>query len=276
VATVAVGAVVDVVPNAAVMTVRLSLGMATSGAAEDGVVGCVGVTVRASVPNSPPVGSGGDREPSVVERGTGPLSGVVTSFTSLGESGGSVVRVRCCVIDGAMAAIAVFGRALEDTVHVATGACRSGVLSGERKCRGAVIEGRTGPLRGVVARFAGLWESGAHVVRIGGVLELRKVTRDARRRQSSVLVVHVTSRAGNRCMSAGQREACGAVVKRGAGPLRRVVAQRAVLRETGGYVIRIRGALILEQVTGGTRGAESGEPSIHMAGRTGGRCVFAG
>lgn len=59
----------------------------------------------------------------------------------------------------------------------------------------------------------------------------------------------MTTGALSRGMYSGQSEPSLAVIESGALPLRRRVAQLAVLRERGGYVVRIRCCCELAQMT---------------------------
>ena len=122
------------------------------------------------------------------------------------------------------------------------------VRTGQRETGLRVIELRARPLRGRVAERAVLRESGRHVVRILGALEILQVAADALRRRPGVLPVDVALAqatlvcapvSGNRVFEWSKVAPC---------PLHRRVAQRAVLREAGRHVIRIRGALEVLQV----------------------------
>lgn len=65
------------------------------------------------------------------------------------------------------------------------------------------------------------------------------------------------------------------VVKDGALPLHRGVAQRAILRETGSRVIGTRRCRVVGQMAAHTRGAQPGELAIHVTGRAGHRNMSA-
>lgn len=69
-----------------------------------------------------------------------------------------------------------------------------------------------------------LREAGGSVIRIGGALILRLVARVARGTQAGELSAYVALRALQGRMRAGQREAGGAVVECGAGPIGSAVA----------------------------------------------------
>lgn len=66
-------------------------------------------------------------------------------------------------------------------------------------------------------------------------------------------------------MHAGERPRRSAVVELSSGPLRRRMAKGTVLRETRVHVIRIRGLLVVSQVTGSTCGGSAGVLSVDVA-----------
>ena len=138
-----------------------------------------------------------------------------------------------------------------------------------------MIESRPSPLRGAVAGFAGLWESRRDVIRARRRLELRQMAGHASRRQCRVLVVHMAGRAGYRSVFAGQRELRGGVIEDRSRPLRSRVAERTVLREASGDVIRIRGRLVFCKVAIDAGCSQAREFTSHMATRAGDGGVFA-
>jgi len=120
--------------------------------------------------------------------------------------------------------------------------------SGQREFRLAVIEFRSRPLRGRVAKRAILRESRCHMVRIGGLLVVGQVARSALRGQPRVLPRRVALRARQRHMRSGQREFRLAVIELRPGPLRGGVADSAILREARRHVVRVGRLLIVGQV----------------------------
>ena len=119
----------------------------------------------------------------------------------------------------------------------------------------AVVELRSGPLRGRVAGSAVLRESGCNVVRIRRLLIVRQVARGALRGQAGELTRRMALSARQGHMRSRQWErGLGAVIKLSSGPLRRRVAQCAILRESRRNVIRIRRLLKVGQVAVGTLG----------------------
>ncbi len=145
-------------------------------------------------------------------------------------------------------------RALENRVvvriRVAGGADSVGVavIDGER-CVLGMIEGCVEPVRGVVARLAGGGEELrlGGVSRIGGVVVVSLVAAYARGRKRGVVVVDVTVRALPRGNGVRSRQGKRGVVviESGIGPHCGVMAQIALLRESGGNVVGIRGSLIV-------------------------------
>ena len=97
-----------------------------------------------------------------------------------------------------------------------------------------MVESRPQPASCVVARGTGGRESRGRVVGVVGGRVISFMTRVTVRGQGSVVVVHVTLRAGNLGMKSGQREWRAVVIEAGGNPRRRVVTHVALLRETRG------------------------------------------
>jgi len=197
VATVTAGTAVNIVPYAAVVAVRGRFRMAGSRAGEDRIVRRARVAGGARVPYALCMRPGSDGEPCVVEGGAGPLCGGVACFAGSWETGGDVVGIRCCVVYGAVTAVAVRGSALEHAIHMAAGTACSGVLTRESETCCAVVERGSRPLRRVVARLAGLRESRGDMVRIRGGLEFLQMTGNTGRRQARKLIVHMAGGAAD-------------------------------------------------------------------------------
>ena len=112
------------------------------------------------------------------------------------------------------------------------------VRAGQRERRVVVVERGAGPVRGRVARVAGRREARRRVSWVGGPVVVRHVAAGAESigRCEVVIVVGVARCARQGGVRAGQREAGRVVVERGARPVRRSVADRAVGREVGRLV----------------------------------------
>lgn len=191
------------------------------------------------------------REPGVVKRSSTPRRRRVTSLASRREPGGHVVGVGRCLIHRSVAAIAIGRKARIVIVHVATAAGNRGVRPGERKPRRAVIESAGSPDDGVMAEVTGGRIPKLNVVdrrRRGVVIAL--VTSHATCAGQGVVVVDVTRAAGNACVRPGQSESGRRVIERSSGPYRSGVAERAIRRESGGRVARVRRALEIGHVAG--------------------------
>lgn len=185
----------------------------------------------------------------------------------LGEAGGGMVGIGRLVVGGQMAGGAVgrqAGKPIADVALLAGGRgmrSRQGELGG-----GIVVEFSAFPLRGRVAGRAILGKAGRHVIGILGVVECRQVATDAGGRRSPEEVVLMTLGASDCRVRSGERELGGGVmVELGSLPLRRGVAQRAVLREAGQDVIGIPGALERRQVAGNAGAGGSAEDIVLVA-----------
>ena len=106
-------------------------------------------------------------------------------------------------------------------VHVTLLALHGGVEAGEREAGRGVIEGSAAPIRRGVAVLATGRESGRHVRRIRGAVEVGLVATDAGRVGGGevVIAVDVALRALQRGMRASQREAGRAVIEAGIAPI---------------------------------------------------------
>lgn len=127
---------------------------------------------------------------------------------------------------------------------------RSDVRAGQSECRlRVVIEGGAGPVRGRMTRLAVLRKSGRHVIRILGRLIFLQMAGGARGSEALVHAARMTLRAGCRDVRSGQSECrLRVVIERGARPVCSRVTRLAVLRESGGGVVWIRGRLIFLQM----------------------------
>ena len=95
------------------------------------------------------------------------------------------------------------------------------------------------------------------VIRIGSGLVFLEVARITSSAQGGVLATCMALDASSGRVCASERELGGAVVEGGRYPRRGVVAQRAILRESAGDMVRTLGGLKLAQVASATSGAEA-------------------
>ena len=124
---------------------------------------------------------------------------------------------------------------------MAAGASDRHVGTGQREFGGRiVIELRALPLHRRVAERTILRETGSHMIWILRVVEIGQVARHAGRGQTSKDVILVAVGACDRPVGTHQRELRGrVVVELRTLPLHRRVAERTILRESGGHMIRI-------------------------------------
>ena len=108
----------------------------------------------------------------------------------------------------------------------------------------SVVECRTGPSRGGVARCTGGWESGRGMCRVGGPGIVHLVAGVAVCWRADKHVIDVACRTGDGQMSSGQREGGCGMRENSARPIREVVARIACGREASRYVVRIGRCLV--------------------------------
>lgn len=147
-------------------------------------------------------------------------------------------------------------RALEDGIVAGIGVagCADTIGPTMARVEPSMVEGCTRPPGHYL--MAGLTrggESGRHVVRIVRAEILGFVARIAVTGNRGVVVVHMAVGARNLEVRAHQREACVVVIERSRLPRGGAVAHLALLRESSGDVIRIRGAVVILQVAADTR-----------------------
>lgn len=122
-------------------------------------------------------------------------------------------------------------------------ACHCGVRAREGELGEIVIERGPLPGRHRVAGFTLKRETGLPVVRIHGLVVIRRVAARARRRRTGELTAHVARGASHRRMRACQRKRSSLrVIEHRAQPTRRCVTGSAIAWEAGRYVIWIRRA----------------------------------
>jgi hypothetical protein len=103
----------------------------------------------------------------------------------------------------------------------------------QRELRLGVIEDGSGPRYSRMAGNAVLRKAGRCVIRIGRVLVVRQVTRNAISRSAGELAIQVTLCTSHVGVSPREREAGCGVIELGAGPLHSVVARLAGRRKSG-------------------------------------------
>jgi hypothetical protein len=128
-----------------------------------------------------------------------------------------------------------------------------------------VIEGGPQPRRRRVTRLAGRGESCGHMIRIGGSVVIRLVTRIAVRGGSGELTIDMAARARNGDVRARQGKAGGAVIEGGGRPGRGVVANLALMRESRRLVIRIVRLVVIPEMAGDAGCVSNLEIAAHVA-----------
>ena len=124
------------------------------------------------------------------------------------------------------------------------------MCSGQRKQGPGVIEHGSRPTAGCVANRAVGRESGRGMIRIRRLLEITRVATGAVFGRAGKASVHVTLRALHADVCPGERETRHRVViESSARPRSRGVALLTGSRETGRYVVRIRGLVEVRLVT---------------------------
>lgn len=216
-AGVATGCVVDVIPHAGMVWIRVRLAMIVTGdTREHCVIRWIRVAISASCP-PPSVRPRIDWKPRVVERRAQPTRGCVARLARCREHCRNVVRIGRRLILRFVAAIAIGWSPRILTIDVATCARDIHVRAREREPRVVVIESGRLPGRRAVTDRAVEGEPGSLVVRIGRRVVIVEVTTRASRTQT-VVSVYVTSCARESRMCAGQREPRLAVVEYGPCP----------------------------------------------------------
>jgi len=144
------------------------------------------------------VRSGGDGEPRVREPPLAPgrVGRTVADLAGHGKSGGAVAGAGRALVVGAMTALTIAGRAVEDVVHVTDAADLLGVLAEQTK-HAVVIERAIAPARGVRPVTTGAIgaQAGRGVIGCGRALIVVAMTPDAIARGAAVDAVDVARRA---------------------------------------------------------------------------------
>src|ERR1019366_3317790 len=135
-------------------------------------------------------------------------------------------------------------------VDVARRALLAGVDPHQGEPGSRVVESGATPIGGGVTAGTILREVGRLVRRVVGAVVIGLVTVPAGCAGQAIVAVHVALGALQAGMCAGQRKSGSRMVKRGAGPVegRGSVAQGAVLRESGGFVWRVVGSVVVALV----------------------------
>ena len=175
-----------------------------------------------------------------------------------------------------MARVAVSRSARVASADVAIGAGNRRVCTRKREERLDVIEDRGDPCTRVGAYLAIRRESAGDVVRIRCLLEVRLVAGDAGGAETDEHPAGMATTACERYMRTRQRECCLGVVEYGAQPIRRAVADRAVVGEAGGNVIGIRGLLEGRKVASRTLRWRAGKTSACVTLRAGNSGMCSG
>ena len=194
----------------------------------------------------------GERERCVVvvEDRACPCRGVVTIDAGGGESRRDVIRVGCSGVFRLMAGVAVFRRCRKVACSVAQCAGNRFMSASERERSVVVVEDRACPCRGVVTIGAGSGESRRDVIRVGCGGVFRLMAGVAIFRRCRKVACSVAQCAGNRFMSAGERERSVVVIEVRAGPSRSVVTSFAGSGEARGGVIRVGRARVVRLMAG--------------------------
>jgi len=186
-----------------------------------------------------------------------PRCSVVTQIAGLRKSLRNVVRICRALEILEMARNACIRRQVEVVVGMAIGAGPrwNRVRSRQREIDAIVVESRWRPARCRVARVARCREIQGHMARIRRALKIFHVATRACRVSQRVVVVDmaIRARAWRHCVHPSEREPGAVVVEGRIGPVAGAMALLAGLRETGGDVVRIRGALEVFQVAAHAR-----------------------
>jgi len=202
----------------------------------------------------------------------------MTDRAILRESSGHVVRILCSVEVVKMTRHAGL---IQSIVHTALMAVRAGqrcMTARQWELRGrCMVKTRPLPRGGIVAICTGLGKQRRFVIRIARRHVIVLMARDTGLIQSGIYSAFVAVGAGQRCMTACQRELrIGRVVEVRSHPPAGGMAHSAILRESSGYMVRI---LCSVEVVKMTRHAGLIQSIVHtalMAVRAGQRCVASG
>ena len=201
-ALVAIHAVVHVTTNAAMITIRVRLGVAGR-ALEDVVVGRICMTRRADSVRIAVI----HREPCVIESSSQPTRGCVASGARGRETRGHVIRIVRALVVRLVTAEAVGRNRGVVVIHVTARTRHGSVLSRQGETSVVVVEACRAPGSRTVAYVALLRESGRNMVRIVRSLEIIQMAADAGRVCNVVVRIDVTLAALQSGVSPRQRPA---------------------------------------------------------------------
>lgn len=156
-------------------------------------------------------------------------------------------------------------KACVDAAGMAVLASQRNVRPGQRELCRIVIELCARPLNGGVADGAISRETGSYVVWISRRLVFGKVASCTSGRRPGVFAADMARSAWCTDVRAGQRELrVRIVVECGACPLNCRMTRLAGCGECGGHVVRVRGLLIIRQMTRETVGWSACEFTVHV------------
>ena len=205
----------------------------------------------------------------VVEDGAAPIRRGVTAGAILREVGRLMRRIVGSVVIGLVTIPTGCCGQTVVAVCVALGALQAGMSAGQGEPGRPVVEGGASPVegRGSVAKRAVLREAGGFVRRVGGAVEVGLVAVPAGCGGQAVVVIHVALCALQAGVRAGQGESGSHVVERGAGPVedRGSVALGTVLRESGRFMRRVVGSVVVGLVASPTGRAGQAIVVVHVA-----------
>ena len=129
----------------------------------------------------------------MIEGAVAPIRGGMALIAGLRESGRHVIGIGCALEILQVALHTGAAGQVVVVVHVTLCARDRCVCPGQCKTGSGVIERRRRPVGRAMALLAGLRETRAHVVRVGGALEILQVAAHASRvrRRQVVVAVHM-------------------------------------------------------------------------------------
>ena len=201
----------------------------------------------------------------MIERGVQPVDCRVADAAILRETGSGVIRIVGLVEIREVAGNALRAQRGELAVCMALVARERSVRARELKPELIMVEGRPLPTGRRMADAAILRETGSGVVRVVGFVEIGEVAGKALRAQRGELSVRVALIATECVVRPGEREFGRVVVERCALPVRRRMADAAILREAGSGVIRVVGLIEIGEVAGNALCAQRGELPVRVA-----------
>ena len=251
-ALVAIHAVVYITANVAMIAIRVRLGVAVR-ALEDAIVGRIRVTRRADSVCVAVI----DVEPGVIESGAQPTRGGVASSARGRESRRRVIRIVRGLVFRLMTTKAIGRHRGVVVVHVTACTRHGRVLSRQGEAGVVVVETCGTPGCRTVAYLALLREAGRNVAGIVCALEIFQMAADTSRNSNVVVGVRVTLAALQTRVSARKRPSGRCVIERCRIPVRRRMANLALLRETGRRVVGVVRALkVFQMAANASRAAQ--------------------